>query len=73
LTLLPLDPMVGIGKDGKPQLRLLLHSRDSRSPSLFCVDQEHTARLRQALINENSDLVAAAQNMLLANNLKGLS
>jgi len=25
---------------------------------LFCVDQEHAARLRQALINENADLVA---------------
>jgi type I restriction enzyme R subunit len=25
---------------------------------LFCVDQEHAARMRQALINENSDLVA---------------
>lgn len=25
---------------------------------LFCVDQEHAARLRQALINENGDLVA---------------
>jgi type I restriction enzyme, R subunit len=26
---------------------------------VFCVDQEHAARMRQALINENSDLVAA--------------
>src|SRR5450631_1058700 len=26
---------------------------------LFCVDQEHAARMRQALINENPDLVAA--------------
>ena len=25
---------------------------------LFCVDQEHAARMRQALINENTDLVA---------------
>ncbi len=25
---------------------------------LFCVDQEHAARMRQALINENADLVA---------------
>src|ERR1700691_365554 len=25
---------------------------------LFCVDQEHAARMRQALINENGDLVA---------------
>jgi type I restriction enzyme, R subunit len=25
---------------------------------IFCVDQEHAARMRQALINENSDLVA---------------
>ena len=25
---------------------------------VFCVDQEHAARMRQALINENSDLVA---------------
>ena len=24
---------------------------------LFCVDQEHAARMRQALINENADLV----------------
>jgi type I restriction enzyme, R subunit len=26
---------------------------------IFCVDQEHAARMRQALINENADLVAA--------------
>ena len=26
---------------------------------LFCVDQEHAARMRQALINENADLVGA--------------
>lgn len=26
---------------------------------VFCVDQEHAARMRQALINENSDLVGA--------------
>ncbi|MBP1467989.1 DEAD/DEAH box helicase family protein [Candidatus Chloroploca sp. M-50] len=26
---------------------------------VFCVDQEHAARMRQALINENADLVAA--------------
>ena len=25
---------------------------------VFCVDQEHAARTRQALINENADLVA---------------
>src|SRR5205807_1183642 len=25
---------------------------------VFCVDQEHAARMRQALINENADLVA---------------
>ena len=25
---------------------------------LFCVDQEHAARMRQALINENADLVS---------------
>jgi type I restriction enzyme, R subunit len=26
---------------------------------IFCVDQEHAARMRQALVNENADLVAA--------------
>ncbi|BDG74063.1 EcoAI/FtnUII family type I restriction enzme subunit R [Roseomonas fluvialis] len=26
---------------------------------VFCVDQEHAARMRQALVNENADLVAA--------------
>ena len=26
---------------------------------VFCVDQEHAARMRQALVNENTDLVAA--------------
>src|SRR5439155_13384687 len=25
---------------------------------IFCVDQEHAARMRQALVNENADLVA---------------
>ena len=25
---------------------------------VFCVDEEHAARMRQALINENADLVA---------------
>jgi type I restriction enzyme, R subunit len=25
---------------------------------VFCVDEEHAARMRQALVNENADLVA---------------
>ncbi len=30
----------------------------SQKTIVFCVDQEHAARMRQALINENSDLIA---------------
>ena len=32
---------------------------------LFCVDQEHAARMRQALINENADLVAKDQRYVM--------
>nr|WP_286134165.1 type I restriction-modification enzyme R subunit C-terminal domain-containing protein [Methylobacterium sp. Leaf123] len=44
------------------------HTPDSVSPTvadrfqktiLFCVDEEHAARMRQALVNENADLVTA--------------
>jgi len=32
---------------------------------LFCVDQEHAARMRQALVNENADLVAANRRYVM--------
>jgi type I restriction enzyme R subunit len=32
---------------------------------LFCVDQEHAARMRQALINENADLVAESSRYVM--------
>src|SRR5271165_6755562 len=32
---------------------------------VFCVDQEHAARMRQALINENADLVAENQRYVM--------
>ena len=32
---------------------------------IFCVDQEHAARTRQALINENSDLVAESDRYVM--------
>lgn len=32
---------------------------------LFCVDQEHAARMRQALINENADLVAESSSYVM--------
>lgn len=32
---------------------------------VFCVDQEHAARMRQALINENADLVAEDQRYVM--------
>ena len=32
---------------------------------VFCVDQEHAARMRYALINENADLVAANQRYVM--------
>ena len=32
---------------------------------LFCVDQEHAARMRQALINENADLVGANHRYIM--------
>ena len=32
---------------------------------VFCVDQEHAARMRQALINENADLVADNQRYVM--------
>jgi type I restriction enzyme R subunit len=32
---------------------------------VFCVDQEHAARMRQALINENADLVAGNQRYVM--------
>jgi type I restriction enzyme, R subunit len=32
---------------------------------LFCVDEEHAARMRQALINENADLVAENQRYVM--------
>lgn len=32
---------------------------------VFCVDQEHAARMRQALINENADLVAQNQRYVM--------
>jgi type I restriction enzyme, R subunit len=40
----------------------LKESRDRFQKTIvFCVDQEHAARMRQALVNENADLVAANQ------------
>lgn len=32
---------------------------------VFCVDQEHAARMRQALVNENADLVAENQHYVV--------
>src|SRR5277367_3125122 len=32
---------------------------------VFCVDQEHAARMRQALVNENADLVAENQHYVM--------
>ena len=32
---------------------------------IFCVDQEHAARMRQALVNENADLVAENQHYVM--------
>jgi len=32
---------------------------------LFCVDEEHAARMRQALVNENADLVAENQRYVM--------
>lgn len=32
---------------------------------VFCVDEEHAARMRQALVNENADLVAANQRYVM--------
>jgi type I restriction enzyme R subunit len=32
---------------------------------VFCVDQEHAARMRQALVNENADLVAVNQRYVM--------
>ena len=32
---------------------------------VFCVDEEHAARMRQALINENADLVAESQRYVM--------
>lgn len=32
---------------------------------IFCVDQEHAARMRQALVNENADLVAENQRYVM--------
>ena len=32
---------------------------------VFCVDQEHVARMRQALVNENADLVAENQRYVM--------
>lgn len=32
---------------------------------IFCVDQEHAARMRQALINENADLFAASSRYVM--------
>jgi type I restriction enzyme R subunit len=32
---------------------------------VFCVDEEHAARMRQALVNENSDLVAENQRYVM--------
>jgi type I restriction enzyme R subunit len=32
---------------------------------IFCVDQEHAARMRQALINENADLVAGSHRYVM--------
>jgi type I restriction enzyme R subunit len=32
---------------------------------VFCIDQEHAARMRQALINENADLVAENQRYVM--------
>ena len=31
----------------------------------FCVDQEHADRMRQALINENADLVTADERYIM--------
>jgi type I restriction enzyme R subunit len=32
---------------------------------VFCVDEEHAARMRQALVNENADLVAESQRYVM--------
>lgn len=32
---------------------------------VFCVDEEHAARMRQALVNENADLVAENQRYVM--------
>ena len=32
---------------------------------LFCVDQEHAARMRQALVNENADLPTASHRCVM--------
>ncbi len=32
---------------------------------VFCVDEEHAARMRQALVNENTDLVAENQRYVM--------
>ena len=37
----------------------------SQKTIIFCVDQEHAARMRQALINENADLVAENQRYVM--------
>ena len=37
----------------------------SQKTVIFCVDQEHAARMRQALINENADLVTENQRYVM--------
>ncbi len=44
----------------------LKESRDRYQKTIvFCVDQEHAARMRQALVNENADLVAENQRYVM--------
>jgi type I restriction enzyme R subunit len=53
----------------------LKESRDRFQKTIvFCVDQEHAARMRQALINENADLVADNRRYVMritGNDLEG--
>jgi type I restriction enzyme, R subunit len=45
---------------------LLKESGDRYQKTIvFCVDQEHAARMRQALVNENADLVAENQRYVM--------
>ena len=54
---LVLDDRTKLVANGRSR-RILKESTDRfQKAIIFCVDQEHAARMRQALINENADLV----------------